>query len=128
MARKKSPTLTEAELRLMDVLWQRGHATVGEVVDALGDPPLAYNTVLTTLRILETKGYVAHYAEGRAFVYSPQVGREEARSNVVDYVLSRFFDNSPRALMLQLLDTERLDGAKAKRIRTMLERHEMDNG
>ena len=120
MARKKSPTLTEAELRLMDVLWSRGSATVGDVVDALGDPPLAYNTVLTTMRILEKKGYLKHRADGRAFVYSPKVGRDEARTSVVDYVVSRFFDNSPRALMLKLLDAEGLEESEARRIRTLL--------
>jgi BlaI family transcriptional regulator, penicillinase repressor len=122
MARKKSPTLTEAELRLMDVLWARAEGTVTDVAAALGDPPLAYNTVLTTLRILEKKGYVKHRAVGRAFVYSPKVGRDEARSSVIDYVVSRFFDNSPRALMLKLLDTEHLDERDVARMRALLER------
>ena len=122
MARKKSPTLTEAELRLMDVLWARGDGTVTDVAGALGDPPLAYNTVLTTLRILERKGYVKHRAAGRAFVYSPKVGRDEARSSVIDYVVSKFFDNSPRALMLKLLDTEHLDERDVARMRALLER------
>jgi predicted transcriptional regulator len=121
MARKKSPTLTEAEVRLMDVLWSRDAATVGDVVAALGDPPLAYNTVLTTLRILERKGYVKHRALGRAFVYAPQVGREEARANVIAYVVSRFFDNSPRELMLKLLDNERLDEREVRRLRALLD-------
>jgi len=122
MARKKSPTLTEAELRLMDVLWLRGDATVGDVVEALGDPPLAYNTVLTTLRILEKKAYVKHRAVGRAFVYSPRVGRDEARSSVIDYVVSRFFDNSPRELMLKLLEGETLDERESARVRALLAR------
>ena len=121
MARKKSPTLTEAELRLMDVLWARGDGTVSDVAAALGDPPLAYNTVLTTLRILEKKGYVEHRAVGRAFVYSPKVGRDEARSSVIDYVVSRFFDNSPRALMLKLLDTEPLAERDVARMRALLQ-------
>jgi predicted transcriptional regulator len=121
MARKKSPTLTEAELRLMDVLWARGDGTVSDVAAALGDPPLAYNTVLTTLRILEKKGYVKHRAVGRAFVYSPKVGRDEARSSVIDYVVSRFFDNSPRALMLKLLDTEPLAERDVDRMRALLQ-------
>jgi predicted transcriptional regulator len=121
MARKKSPTLTEAELRLMDVLWARGDGTVSDVAAALGDPPLAYNTVLTTLRILEKKGYVEHRAVGRAFVYSPKVGRDEARSSVIDYVVSRFFDNSPRALMLKLLDTEPLAERDVDRMRALLQ-------
>ena len=122
MARKKSPTLTEAELRLMDVLWARAEGTVTDVAAALGDPALAYNTVLTTLRILEKKGYVKHRAVGRAFMYSPKVGRDEARSSVIDYVVSRFFDNSPRALMLKLLDTEKLDERDIARMRELLDR------
>jgi predicted transcriptional regulator len=122
MARKKSPTLTDAELRLMDVLWARGDSTVTDVAQTLGDPPLAYNTVLTTLRILEAKGYVKHRALGRAFVYSPKVGRDEARAGVIDYVVSRFFDNSPRALMLKLLDTEKLDERDIARMRELLDR------
>jgi predicted transcriptional regulator len=124
MARKKSPTLTEAELRLMDVLWRKQNATVSDVVEALGDPPLAYNTVLTTLRILETKGYVKHSAVGRAFVYAPKVDRDEARSSVIDYVVSRFFDNSPRALMLKLLDTEEISDTEARRLRALLKKDE----
>jgi len=122
MARKKSPTLTEAELRLMDVLWRRDQATVSDVVEALGDPPLAYNTVLTTLRILEKKGYVRHRAVGRAFVYSPRIDQGEAQTNVIDYVVSRFFDNSPRALMLKLLDNEELSENEARRLRALLEK------
>ncbi len=122
MARKKSPNLTEAELRLMDVLWARGDSTVGDVAENLGAPPLAYNTVLTTLRILERKGFVKHRAVGRAFVYAPKVGRDEARTSIIDYVVSRFFDNSPRALMLKLLDTGELDAAQSARVRAMLER------
>ena len=108
----------------MDVLWTGGDATVSDVAATLGDPPLAYNTVLTTLRILETKGYVKHRSVGRAFVYSPKVGRAEARSNVIAYVVSRFFDNSARALMLQLLDDEKLDENEVERIRTLLDRSE----
>jgi predicted transcriptional regulator len=126
MARKKSPTLTEAELRLMDVLWRRDHSTVGEVVDALGDPPLAYNTVLTTMRILEKKGYVKHRAVGRAFVYSTKIGQDEARSSVIDYVVSRFFDNSPRALMLKLLDNEEIDDTEVRRLRALLKKAERE--
>ena len=80
MARKKSPHLTDAELRLMDVLWEKASATVSDVADSLpNNPALAYSTVLTTLRILENKGFVRHTKEGRAFVYHPVVGREQAR-------------------------------------------------
>ena len=69
MARKQSSVLTDAELRPMDILWQRGPATVAEVTAALSESGiLSYSTVLTTLRILERKGYVHHTKEGQAFV------------------------------------------------------------
>ena len=122
MPRKKSPTLTEAEYRLMQVLWDRAEATVADVVDAIGDPPLAYNTVLTTLRILEHKGYVRHKAVGRAFLYRPIVARDEAQRSVVQHVLSRFFDGSPRELVLNLLETEAVDDSEIERLRELLNR------
>jgi predicted transcriptional regulator len=123
LARKKSPNLTEAELRLMDVLWEKDSATVGEVAEALpAELDLAYNTVLTTLRILEEKGYVEHTkaAEGRAFVYSPTVGRDEAGRSAVRYLVSRFFRNSPELLVLNLLKDEELSDKELGRIRNLL--------
>lgn len=123
MARKKSPNLTEAELRLMDVLWEKGTATVGEVAEALPkDLDLAYNTVLTTLRILEDKGYVEHTKskEGRAFVYRALVGRDEAGRSAVRYLVSRFFRNSPELLVLNLLQDEKLSEKELGRIRDLL--------
>ncbi len=70
MPPKKSNTLTEAELRLMKILWRQGESAVTDLVAAMPEgEPLAYNSVLTTIRILEQKGYVEHRQEGRAFVY-----------------------------------------------------------
>jgi predicted transcriptional regulator len=120
--RKKSLHLTDAELRLMDVLWEKGKATVSEVVDGLPqDVPLAYSTVLTTLRILETKGYIRHTKEGRAFVYQPVVDREEAREGAVKHLLRRFFENSPELLMLNLLESTKIDAGELKRLRKRIE-------
>jgi predicted transcriptional regulator len=123
LARKKSPNLTEAELRLMDVLWDKGAATVGEVAEALPkELDLAYNTVLTTLRILEEKGYVEHVKakEGRAFVYTAIVGRDEASRSAVRYLVSRFFRNSPELLVLNLLKDEELTERELNQIRNLL--------
>ena len=106
----------------MQVLWDRGEATVADVVDAIGDPPLAYNTVLTTMRILEQKGYVRHKAAGRAFIYRPVVARDEAQRNVVKHVLSRFFDGSPRELVLNLLEAEQVDDTEIDRLRELLDK------
>ena len=121
MARKKTPTLTEAEYRLMDILWTGGNLTVAEVVDRIGDPPLAYNTVLTTMRILEQKGYVRHKAAGRAFIYRPTVERDEAQRDVVNHMVSRFFGGSPRELVLNLLESESVDDAELVRLRQLID-------
>lgn len=123
MARKKSLSLTEAELRLMDIVWDKGAATVGEVAAALpGEPSLAYNTILTTLRILEQKGYVRHTKapEGRAFVYRAVVGRKQASRNALRQVVRGFFSNSPELLVLNLLDDGDLSQRELRKIRTLL--------
>src|SRR5579883_3162886 len=107
----------------MDVLWDKGTATVGEVAEALPkELGLAYNTVLSTLRILEEKGYLEHTkaTESRAFVYRPLVGRNEAGRNAVRYLVSRFFRNSPELLVLNLLEDENLDAGELARIRALL--------
>ncbi len=122
MPRRKSPVLTDHELRLMEVLWCEGQATVGEVVAALGPPALAYSTVLTTMRTLEQKGYVAHQEDGRAFCYHALVERREAADSAVGYLVKRFFGNSPGALAVALLDDRRLNDADLSRIRGALAR------
>lgn len=124
MARKKSPTLTEGELRLMEVLWQKGRATVGEVAEALPPPPLAYNTVLTTMRILEQKGYVRHKEEGRAYVYEPLVERDDAAKNAVGLLLNRFFGNKSAALALRLVEEERPSDDELARLKALIEKYE----
>jgi predicted transcriptional regulator len=123
MPRKKPPHLTEAELRLMNVVWQKGRATVAEVAAALPkNLDLAYNTVLTTLRILDAKGYVRHSKakDGRAFVYRPAVGRVDATRNAVRQLLRRFFGDSPEALVLNLLEDEALGETELQKIRELL--------
>jgi predicted transcriptional regulator len=122
LPRKKSLVLTDHELRLMEVLWQRDHATVADVVDVLPPPPLAYSTVLTTLRTLEQKGYIAHEEHGRAFVYHPLVARDEAARSAMDQLLGRFFGNSPGALAVTLLDDTRLSESDVTDIKRMLAR------
>ena len=121
MARRPSPTLTEAEYRLMNILWDLGSATVSDIHGRLADHPIAYTTVLSTLTILERKGYVRHTVRGKANVYKPRVERDAARRTVVDNVLSTFFDGSARALMLNLLDSEKLSAEEERRLRALLE-------
>lgn len=123
MPRKKSLGLTEAELRVMDIVWDKGTATVAEVAAAIqGEPSLAYNTVLTTLRILEQKGYVRHTKahEGRAFLYRAVVDRKQASRNAVRHVVRRFFANSPELLVLNLIDDGDLSEQELRKIRNLL--------
>jgi predicted transcriptional regulator len=121
MARKKSPTLTDAELRLMDVIWQKRSASAADVLEALPDADLAYTTVLNTLRILETKGYVRHTKEGKAFVYHPVVERSEASRNAVKYLVSRFFGNSPGMLVSNLIEEEQLNKQDLLRLKQLID-------
>jgi BlaI family transcriptional regulator, penicillinase repressor len=105
MPRPPSPVLTDGELRLMRVLWDKGEASVGDVVDGLHDGTKpAYNTVLTMLRILERKGQVKHRKQGRAFVFRPVVDREGARHSALKYLVNRFFDGAPDLLVLNVLE------------------------
>ncbi|HVN92252.1 MAG TPA: BlaI/MecI/CopY family transcriptional regulator [Terracidiphilus sp.] len=118
MPPKKSNTLTEAELRLMKILWRRGESAVTDLVAALPeDEPLAYNSVLTTIRILEQKGYVEHRQQGRAFVYRPSVQENEASRSEVRNVLDRFFGSSREKLVLSLLGDEDLSAEELARLR-----------
>lgn len=121
MARTKSSTLTEAEARLMDALWDLGRATVGEILAALpASPAPAYSTVLTTLRILEQKGFVRHAKDGRAFRYEPLVDRAEAGGSAVRQILGRFFRNSPELLVLNLLEQESVDKRELRRLKRLI--------
>ena len=122
MPPKKSNTLTEAELRLMKILWRRGESAVTDLVAAMPDgEPLAYNSVLTTIRILEQKGYVAHRQEGRAFVYRPCIAESEASKSEVKHVLNRFFGNSRERLLLSLLGDGEISAEELKRLKEVIE-------
>src|SRR5215475_6602780 len=122
MPRRQSETLTEAELRVMNVLWNKGAATVQQVQDWLSvDHDLAYNSVLTTIRILEKKGYLRHAKDGRAHVYIPQVNQKDATRFEIRHLVSRFFKNSHELLVLNILEDESLGAEDMKRLRQLLE-------
>ena len=118
MPPKQSITLTEAELRLMRVLWERGESAVAEMVTAVADEtPLAYNSVLTTVRVLERKGYVTHRQDGRAFLYSASIAQMEASRSEVKHVLQRFFGNSRERLLLSLLGDDEISADELLRLK-----------
>lgn len=118
MPPKKSNTLTPAELRLMRVLWSRGESAVSDMVTATADDgALAYTSVLTTIRILEQKGYVCHRQEGRAFLYNACIGEQEASRTEVRNVLQRYFGNSRERLLLSLLGDDEIDPEELRRLK-----------
>ncbi len=118
MARKKTPTLTEGELKIMQVLWPREEVSVADVTDILSsDEKVAYNTVQTMLKILERKGYVEHRKAGRAFLYRPAVSRESARLQALRYLLRQFFNNEPKTLVQSLLADETMDLMEIEKLR-----------
>jgi predicted transcriptional regulator len=111
---------TDRELDIMAVLWDRGSSTVAEVRARLKDV-LNHNTVATMLTILETKGYVTHSEDGRAFRYHPTVGREEAGRSALGRLVEKVFAGSSAALVTQFVDDRRLSRAELERIRTLLD-------
>jgi predicted transcriptional regulator len=119
---------TERELDIMGVLWNRGPSTAGEVLGSLEDE-LAYNTVLTMLKVMEGKGYVSRRMEGRAHRYAPEVERDAAGESALGRVTERLFGGSPEKLLLHLVDTD-LDPDELRRMRDLLDDRirEMEEG
>ena len=102
----------------MKILWVRGESAVSDIAAAAaGDGPLAYTSVLTTVRILEQKGYVTHRQHGRAFLYSACVAEQEASRSEIRHVLERFFGNSRERLVLSLLGDEELTPEELRRLK-----------
>jgi predicted transcriptional regulator len=112
-------SLAEREAQLMDVLWDRGPSTVNEVQAALTDE-LAYTTVLTMLRKLEAKGYVGHEEEGRAHRYHALIERTAAQDGALKSLVSRLFKGSSDALLLHLVEREKLSAEQVQRIEEQL--------
>jgi BlaI family transcriptional regulator, penicillinase repressor len=122
LARNRSATLTEAELRIMNVLWEKSSATVHEVLGALpAKSAPAYNSVLTIIRILEKKGFVKHLKDKRAHVYLPLIDREKATRFEVGNLVRRFFADSKESLVLNILEEKGIDAEELERLRQLLE-------
>jgi predicted transcriptional regulator len=107
----------------MNVLWEKGAGTVHDVLQALPEKPaLAYNSVLTIIRILEAKGYLKHVKENRAHVYMPKIDRKDATRFEVSHLVNRFFGNSHENLLLNILEEQSIDADELSRLRQLLEK------
>ncbi len=120
--------LGKLELKIMNVVWERGTATVHDVKDALsrGKTP-AYTTVLTMMRNLEAKGYLEHEVDGRTFVYQPTLTRATARQSMLSELLERVFDDSPSLLVNSLMKQKRISAKELRRIRDLLRERGTDD-
>lgn len=112
--------LFDREVEVMEVLWEKGSATVAEVKNALEDE-MAYTTVLTVLRRLEEKGYVGHEEEGRAHRYSTRIERTAARKSAVERLTQRLFGSSPGLLLTHLVADRKLSKAELRRLKEMVD-------
>jgi predicted transcriptional regulator len=122
MARRRSATLTDAEARVMRVLWEKVSASVADVAEALssGKRRVHYSTVQTILRILEAKGYVTHDKTGRRFTYRALVGQQQARRSALRLLVAGWFDNSPSQLVLNVLEDQRIDPQELERLKQLI--------
>lgn len=132
MARQPSPTLTEAENRIMEVLWRQGEVSVQNVVDAvLSEKKQAYTTIQTFLGIMKDKGFVEQRKEGRAFLYRPLLSRAEARTQALKHLIGSAFGGSTSALAQHLLKDSDIDegeiSALEQAIETAMKIKENDN-
>jgi predicted transcriptional regulator len=122
MPRPRSPALTDAEARVMSVLWQKDRATVADVVAAQKKKrPVSYSTVQTILRILEEKGYVTHEKIARAFLYRPRVDERQARRRALRHMVSRLFNGSPSLLVLNVLEDDQIEPEELSRLKKLIE-------
>ena len=108
MDEKKEPTLTSAEVEVMNAIWQQSPVAVPDIVERL-PRSLAYTTVLTTVRILEEKGFVARCGkQGRAFLYQARIARDEVRGSMLRQLANRLFGGSIKSMVLNLVQDEGL--------------------
>lgn len=112
-------SLTNREAHVMRVLWEHGPSIVAEVRDRLSDE-LAYTTVLTILRTLETKGYVAHQEEGRVHRYFAVVKEQAAQRSALRHLTQKLFNGSAELLFTHLVSDQALTPEQIRRMRKIL--------
>lgn len=129
MARKKSDQLTDSEQRIMQILWQKGEASVKEITEILSeDKPTAYTTVQTMCKILADKDYAEFRKEGRAFIYRPKMTQTEARQGALKSLLNRFFGGSPEVLAQHLMQESDLSLEDLEQLQSKIDRANTEKG
>lgn len=125
MSRRVSKHPTELELEILKILWGNGPLAVRDVREQLESQAgrvLAHSTVITMLNILHRKGYVRRKKQGKAFVFFPKVEKESVTGQMMGDLLSRVFDGSASAMMLNLLETSDVDAEEMAQLRKLINR------
>ena len=122
MPKNKSHRLGDLQLRIMKVLWERNEATVAEVLDALDDTDatLAYTTIATMLRKMETRGLVVHRTEGRSFIYRAKVAAEDVSRSMANHLVDRLFEGSLLEAVNHLLSSREVTQAELRQLEKLI--------
>ena len=122
MARKNLPPLSRRERQIMDLIYERGQATAGDIQLAMADAP-SYSTVRTLLRVLKEKGHVQQRVDGPRYVYSPTVSPSRAKRSALQRIVSTFFAGSAEAAMVTLFDmhSARLSPEELDRLESLIQ-------
>ena len=123
MTKKRSSEirLGRLELQIMNVVWEKGKATVHDVKDVLGKGRKpAYSTILTMMRKLETKGYLAHDVDDRTYVYRPTISQQAARRGILGDIVDRLFEGSPSLLLNSLVEQNHINEKELKQIQKLI--------
>jgi BlaI family penicillinase repressor len=118
---KSEIRLGKLELQIMNVVWDRGKATVHDVKNALSRRKPAYSTILTMMRKLEAKGYLEHEVDGRTYVYRPLISQQAVRQGVLGDVVERLFEGSTSLLLTSLVEQNRISKNELSQIRKLIE-------
>lgn len=124
MTEPLTPTqeLTELQLEILDVIWERGESTVADVAEALLDRrALAVTTVATLLSRLEKRGVLTHRTEGRQYVYRPLVSRDEVRESMLTALTHRLFRGDVTALLSHLLTESQISSGDLERVKALID-------
>jgi len=125
MARTKSQHPTELELEILKILWEEAPLPVREVrarLESRADRPLAHSTVITMLNIMYDKGFLKRKKDGKSFLFSPKVKKDRVTGGMMGDLLSRAFNGSPAAMVLNLLESTDVDADELAEIRKLISR------
>jgi predicted transcriptional regulator len=112
--------LGRLELQIMNVVWDKGKATVHDVKNALSRRKPAYSTILTMMRKLEAKGYLEHDVDERTYVYRPTISREAVRHGILGDILDRLFEGSASLLLNSLAEQNRISEKEQREIQKLI--------